>query len=246
MSIITSSIRNSDGTPYTITTDSSSDWSSVAVGTYFKNLSDGLIRYKMPNGDIQNVITFPFSGSAVITGSLNVSAGITGSLLGTSSWAQNAVNNISWYGSFFDTTTQTNVASTARSMSFNTTDISNGVSISGSASPFNTYIKVANAGVYNIQFSAQTDKTDSGTDEIWIWLRKTGSNVDNSATSLQLIGNGAHYVAAWNFFVNAQANDYYQLMWYSTDANVRLHAEAGFGDVPAVPSVILTVNRIAT
>jgi len=148
------------------------------------------------------------------------------------------------YGSFYDTTTQTNVAGTARSMSLNTTDISNGVSISGSTDPFNTYIKTENAGVYDIQFSAQVDKTDSGTDEIWIWLRKNGTNLTDTATSIQLVGNGAHYVAAWNFFVNAAANDYFQLMWYSPDANVRLHAESAFGVVPGIPSVIVTVNRV--
>jgi hypothetical protein len=129
-------------------------------------------------------------------------------------------------------------------MSFNTTDITNGVSISGSTSPFNTYIKTENAGVYDIQFSAQVDKTDSGTDEIWIWLRKNGTNLQDTATSIQLTGNGDHYVAAWNFFVNSAANDYYQLMWYSPDANVRLHAEPGFGVVPGIPSVIATVNRV--
>jgi hypothetical protein len=148
------------------------------------------------------------------------------------------------YGSFYDTTTQTNVAGTARSMSFNTIDITNGVSISGSTNPFNTYIKTENAGVYDIQFSAQVDKTDSGTDEIWIWLRKNGTNLTDTATSVQLTGNGDHYVAAWNFFVNSAANDYYQLMWYSPDANVRLHAEPGFGVVPGIPSVIATVNRV--
>jgi hypothetical protein len=148
------------------------------------------------------------------------------------------------YGSFYSTVTQTNVASTARSMSLNTTDISNGVSISGSTNPFNTYIKTENPGVYDIQFSAQVDKTDSGTDEIWIWLRKNGVNVTDSATSIQLVGNGAHYVAAWNFFVNAAANDYFQLIWYSPDPNVRLHAEAGFGVVPGIPSLIVTVNRV--
>jgi hypothetical protein len=148
------------------------------------------------------------------------------------------------YGSFYDTTTQTNVAGTARSMSLNTTDITNGVSVSGSTNPFNTYIKVANAGVYDIQFSAQVDKTDSGTDEIWIWIRKNGSNLTYTATSVQLQGNGAHYVAAWNFFVNAAAGDYFQLMWYSPDANVRLHAEPAFGVVPGIPSLIVTANRV--
>jgi len=148
------------------------------------------------------------------------------------------------YGSFYSTQTQTNVASTARSMSLNVTDITNGVSISGSTNPFNTYIKVQNPGVYDIQFSAQVDKTDSGTDEIWIWIRKNGTDISDSATSIQLVGNGAHYVAAWNFFVNAAANDYFQLMWYSTDANVRLHAESAFGVVPGIPSLIVTANRV--
>jgi len=237
--------------------------------------------------------TFPYTGSAIISGSLIITGSlnapsITGSLLGTASWANSssqaitasyALNggvtqllagpNISLspttglgqvtissiggggfntatgsYGSFYDTTTQTNVASTARSMSLNTTDISNGVSISGSTNPYNTYIKVENPGVYDIQFSAQVDKIDSGTDEIWIWLRKNGVDVADTATSLQLVGNGAHYVAAWNFFVNAAANDYFQLMWYSPDANVRLHAESSFGVVPGIPSLIVTVNRV--
>ena len=148
------------------------------------------------------------------------------------------------YGSFYSTQTQTNVASTARSMSLNVTDITNGVSVSGSTDPFNTYIKIQNTGVYNIQFSAQVDKTDSGTDEIWIWVRKNGTNLTDTATSIQLVGNGAHYVAAWNFFVNALAGDYFQLMWYSPDANVRLHAEPAFGVVPGIPSLIVTANRV--
>jgi hypothetical protein len=148
------------------------------------------------------------------------------------------------YGSFYSTQTQTNVAGTARSMSLNVTDITNGVSISGSTNPFNTYIKTQNAGVYNIQFSAQVDKTDSGTDEIWIWIRKNNTDLSDTATSIQLVGNGAHYVAAWNFFVNAAANDYFQLMWYSPDANVRLHAEPAFGVVPGIPSLIVTANRV--
>jgi hypothetical protein len=148
------------------------------------------------------------------------------------------------YGSFYDTTTQTNpVSNIPRSMSFNTTDITNGVSISGSTSPFNTYIKTQNAGVYDIQFSAQLDKTDSGTDEIAIWLRKNGSDLTDTATTVTLVGNNAKNVAAWNWFVNSAANDYYQIIWQSPDTNVRLFAEPADGH-PGIPSVILTVNRV--
>lgn len=204
----------------------------------------------------------PYGSNSVLTASYALNGGVTQLLAGpnvtlspTNGQGQVTISSTGGggpsfntatgsYGSFYDTTTQTNVAGTARSMSLNITDITNGVSISGSTSPFNTYIKVANAGVYDIQFSAQIDKTDSGTDEIWIWIRKNGTDLSDSATSVQLVGNGAHYVAAWNFFVNAAAGDYFQLMWYSPDANVRLHAEPAFGVVPGIPSLIVTANRV--
>jgi hypothetical protein len=128
-------------------------------------------------------------------------------------------------------------------MSFNTTDITNGVSISGSTNPFNTYIKTQNAGVYNIQFSAQLDKTDSGADEIVIWLRKNGTDLTDTATSITLTGNNDKQVAAWNWFVNSAANDYYQIIWYSADTDLRLLAEPPSSH-PGVPSVILTANRV--
>jgi hypothetical protein len=148
------------------------------------------------------------------------------------------------YGSFYDTTTQTNpVANIPRSMSFNTTDITNGVSISGSVSPFNTYIKTENVGVYNIQFSAQLDKTDGGADEIIIWLRKNGIDLTDTATTITLTGNNGKEVAAWNWFANSAANDYYQIIWQSADTNVRLFAEPADGH-PGIPSVIVTVNRV--
>ena len=148
------------------------------------------------------------------------------------------------YGSFYDTTTQTNpVANIPRSMSLNTTDITNGVSVSGSTNPFNTYIKTENAGVYDIQFSAQLDKTDSGADEVVIWLRKNGINLTDTATTVTLSGNNAKNVAAWNWFVNSAANDYYQIIWQSADTSVRLFAEPTDGH-PGIPSLIVTVNRV--
>jgi hypothetical protein len=128
-------------------------------------------------------------------------------------------------------------------MSFNTTDITNGISISGSTNPYNTYVKTENAGVYDIQFSAQLDKTDSGADEIVIWLAKNGTNLTDTATTITLSGNSDKEVAAWNWFVNSAANDYYQIIWQSADTRVRLLAEPADGH-PGIPSVILTANRV--
>jgi hypothetical protein len=52
-------------------------------------------------------------------------------------------------------------------------------------------------------------------------------------------------VAAWNFFQQVGAGDYVQIMW-TQDDNIILPYVAANGVIPypAVPSVILTVNRI--
>jgi len=148
-----------------------------------------------------------------------------------------------YYGSFYSTVDQTNGGATvANKMTYNTTDFSNGVSIVS-----NSRITMANAGVYNIQFSAQLDKTDSGDDIVQIWLQKNGSNIANTNTEMTLTGNNGKHVAAWNFFVNAAANDYFEICWHSSDTAVFINyiAAASSPTRPAIPSVILTVNKVA-
>jgi hypothetical protein len=148
----------------------------------------------------------------------------------------------SYYGSFLHTASiSLSVTNASYSASFNTTDFASGVSISGSNQD---KIKIDNTGIYNIQFSAQFDKTNSANATVYVWLRKNGTNIPITNTGLTL-GGGSNdaSVAAWNFFVSASANDYYQLMFGATDNNVRvLYTVPPIG--PAVPSIILTVNRI--
>lgn len=149
----------------------------------------------------------------------------------------------SYYGSFYHTASLTNPVPLAENtMSFSTTDFSYGISISGS---FKDKIKIENTGIYNIQFSAQLDKTTSTNTTVYIWLNKNGTNIPDSNTGVTL-GGGSNdaSVAAWNFFVSASAGDYYQLKWGADRDNARiLYTSASIG--PNVPSVILTVNRIA-
>lgn len=147
-----------------------------------------------------------------------------------------------YYGSFYDTTTQGNSGATsANTMTYNTTDFNSGVSIVN-----NSKITFAHTGKYDIQFSAQFDKTDSGTDDVEVWLSKNGNNVADSATLLSLVGNNAKVVAAWNWFVSASAGDYYELKWHSNDTDLRILARGGQSNPsrPAIPSIILTVNQV--
>jgi hypothetical protein len=151
--------------------------------------------------------------------------------------------NPKWYGSFYSTQDQTNAGATSvNKMTLNTTDLSNGVSVVS-----NSRITIANAGVYNIAFSAQIFKDDGGTDRIDIWLQKNGQNVANTNTEVQIVGNDGRSIAAWNFFVNAAAGDYYELCWHSSDTQLYLESIAAQSSPsrPATPSVILTVNQVA-
>ena len=147
-----------------------------------------------------------------------------------------------YYGSFTDSTTQTIAANTATPMTFDTTEESDGVTIGTPTSR----IVIANAGTYNIQFSAQLDKTDGGSDDVTIWLDVDGNNVARSATDLTIPSNPGRVVAAWNLVHTFTAGQYFRLMWSTPDNRMRLLA-AGTrtGPVrPAVPSVILTVTQV--
>jgi hypothetical protein len=145
-------------------------------------------------------------------------------------------------GSFSSTLSQSGSANVSQSITFNTTELSYGVTLSN-----NTRLNVTNAGIYNIQFSAQVDRvTGSGTDEIYIWLKKNGVNVANSAGVETISGAAAaaKTIAAWNYVVDAVANDYFELVWQSTDTNIHLTAVTASGNIPAIPSIIATLTQV--
>lgn len=144
------------------------------------------------------------------------------------------------YGSFYDTTTQTAAAiNTAYAMTFNTVDLSSGVTRGTPTSRI--YVDTLN--VYNVQFSAQVDKTSGGVGLVWIWLRKNGVNVPDSAGQIRIQGNNAEVLAAWNYIIELNAGDYIELMWEVDDTSVILLAEVASAVHPSVPSIILTVTN---
>jgi len=150
-----------------------------------------------------------------------------------------------YWGSFWSTSTQTNAGTTSMNLfTFNNSDPSNnGISIDAT---YAYRINIAHSDVYDIQFSAQFDKTDAGDDEVEIWLRKNGANIPDTNTIITLHGNNAKAVPAWNFALPLTVGDYIELAWYSPDIDMRvLYQSSGTSPTrPAVPSIILTVSNI--
>lgn len=145
-------------------------------------------------------------------------------------------------GSFYDQNSfGPYTAFTDHAFSMETTAFSNDVHIGGIN---NSQIVMDRAGKFNIAFSAQFHVT-SGAAIAYIWLRKNGTNEPWTNTRFDITANNPYAVAAWNFFVDAQAGDYYEIMWTSSSNNVKVEAITGLtGGRPNVPSVIVTVNQV--
>jgi hypothetical protein len=153
-----------------------------------------------------------------------------------------------YYGSFYDTTTQTaTLTATAYPVKFNTNDIANGVSIVNDGLGNPTRITIANTGIYNIQFSLQLEKTGgSGNFITDIWLRKNENDIPYSTGKVVLTGNAnaSPIVSAWNYVVSALAGNYFQLMWAVSNNNVVILSAGATPPHPAIPSSIITITQI--
>ena len=152
------------------------------------------------------------------------------------------------YGAFQDGTDQVAAnTTTAYAITFDTTDFSNGVTLSNSSR-----LNVSQAGLYNLQFSIQFKNTTNDTQDVDVWFRKNGTNIDKSNSRFGLAtrkstGDPSHMIGALNFFVSLAANDYVQIMWRPSDVGVSIEhfAASSTPTRPAVPSVIATLSFVS-
>ena len=154
----------------------------------------------------------------------------------------NRINSPIPHASYFDTTTQPNpVANAVNLFTYNSLISDFGVTRGVPTSR----IFVAETGIYNFQFSAQLDKSGGGASDVYIWPRINGANVADSATKMVIDGPNNEVVAAWNFILVMKANDYFELAWQSPDTNVIMPYVAASGNIPAIPSIIMTVTWVS-
>jgi hypothetical protein len=151
-------------------------------------------------------------------------------------------------GAFQDSTDQVAAnTTTAYAVTFNTTDFSNGVTIASGSR-----ITVSESGIWNLQFSIQFTNTTNASQDVDVWFRVNGTNVANSNSRFGFAprkgaGDPYHIIAAMNFFVSLNANDYVEIMWRPTDTGVSIeHYAAGTSPTrPAVPSAIVTMSFVS-
>ena len=158
-----------------------------------------------------------------------------------------ARNDAAPYGMFQSDADQTAAsANTAYAITYNATDYSNGVYTSN-----NSRINVRNAGVYNLQFSAQLTNNDTSIHDVDIWLAKNGSTVSGSNGQVSIPsshgGVPGHILPAWNYIIELAAGDYVELMWNTTSTQVFLDFIAAQSSPtrPSTASIIVSMQYIA-
>lgn len=110
----------------------------------------------------------------------------------------------------------------------------------------NSKFKVSQAGIYNLQFSAQVYNSDGGggSAAMEIWLKKNGTAVPETGTRLSVTPNHPYVVASWNFFVEMAVDDYLQLAWDTNTAGINLKKNTTITPGSDIPSVIVTMNQV--
>jgi len=149
------------------------------------------------------------------------------------------------YGAFSSDQDQTAVANTATLMTLNTTDFSNEVRIA------NSEITVANAGVYNLQFSAQFRNTDTAFQDVYIWLKQNGADITGSTGFVSIpnrhAGTDGHSIVGWNYFLTMNANDHVKIYWSVPNIAVTIQhlAASGTPTKPSTQSVVATMTFVS-
>ena len=189
-------------------------------------------------------------------GSLSIAnSGVTSLIAGTGitvSGATGAVTvsqsstTIKAYGAYHDTSTTTATsATTAYVMSIGSVDLENGVSIVSG-----TKLTVTNAGIYNLQFSAQLSNPNSAIADVSIWIKKNGTNVTDGAGTNGVPGkhggNNGLQIVSWNWVLSLAAADYIELYWHSDSTGVQLITIPATTSpaVPQSPALIVTLVQV--
>lgn len=152
------------------------------------------------------------------------------------------------YGAFSNNTDQlAPSAGTSAVVVWDTTEFANGITLSNT-----TRLNVANAGLYNVQFSLQLQNSTNDGQFADVWFRVNGTDVARSASRFGLparksTGDPSHLIGSMNIFLDLDAGDYVEIAGAVSNVGVTLeHFPADTGiPRPAIPAAIVTLSYIA-
>jgi len=151
------------------------------------------------------------------------------------------IQQMQYYGVFTKTTDQTPaVINTEYRLTFDNTQISNGIVIGGTTSQ----IIVPESGLYQFDATVQLTSGSSSSKNIWVWWKKNGTAIANSARLVTSDLNNGYIPIALNETVSLAANEYVELAFAADSTNVTVDSVASTAFAPAAPAVVLSVTQV--
>lgn len=133
-------------------------------------------------------------------------------------------------------------ANTAYALAWDTTVITEGITLTGSPT---TRLTVAHSGLYNFAVRIQFSSANSNSKSAWMWLKKNGTtNIGSSTAVGSLKDSGGYTVLAINDFVSLAANDYVELMWAVDDTGLQPTNVAATAFAPSAPTAHVAVTQV--
>jgi hypothetical protein len=151
------------------------------------------------------------------------------------------ITQMQYYGVFSKTTDQTPAAiNTEYLLTFDSAQISNGVVIGGTTSQ----IIVPQSGLYKIDATVQITSGSSSAKNIWVWFKKNGTAIANSARVITSDVNNGYVAIALSETVSLAANEYIEMAFAADSTNVTVDNVASTAFAPAAPAIILAVTQV--
>ena len=151
------------------------------------------------------------------------------------------IQQMQYYGVFTKTTDQTPSAiNTEYLLTFDNTQISNGVTIGGTTSQ----IIVPESGLYQFDATVQLTSGSSSSKNIWVWWKKNGTAIANSARLVTSDVNNGYIPIALNETISLAANEYVELAFAADSTNVTVDSVASTAFAPAAPAAVLSVTQV--
>lgn len=146
-----------------------------------------------------------------------------------------------YYGEFTKTSDQTPaLTNTAYALTFDNTEVAEGVSIGSPASR----IVVTQSGLYQFDATIQISSSNSSDKNVWVWFRKNGTDIANTARIVTISVNGAYTPVTLSEFFSLAANDRIELMFAASDTAITVDNVAATAFAPAAPAVVLAVTQV--
>lgn len=151
------------------------------------------------------------------------------------------VQQMQYYGVFSKTDSQSPIAvNTEYLLTFTNTQISNGVVIGSPASR----IVVPQSGLYRFDANLQMTSTSSSAKSIWVWVKKNGTAMPNSARLITSDINSGYLPLTLQETISLNANEYVELAFASDSTAVTVSSVASTAFAPAAPAIVLNVTQV--